>query len=56
MKLDEQVGRRQYAKRTPAMAIGVTDSVWSVLLLLRTAVLPTPCQSEFHATPKYLSR
>ncbi|WP_407572867.1 IS1 transposase [Deinococcus altitudinis] len=45
VKLDEPVGRRQYAKRTPAMAIGITDSVWSVLRLLRTAVLPTPCRS-----------
>lgn len=45
VKLDEPVGRRQYAKRTPAMAIGITDSVWSVLRLLRTVVLPTPCRS-----------
>ncbi|MGY2894857.1 IS1 family transposase [Deinococcus sp. UYEF24] len=45
MKLDEPVGRRQYTKRTPAMAIGITDSVWSVLRLLRTVVLPTPWRS-----------
>ncbi|MGY2895930.1 IS1 family transposase [Deinococcus sp. UYEF24] len=45
MKLDEPVGRRQYAKRTPAMAIGITDSVWSVLRLPRTVVLPTPWRS-----------
>ena len=45
IKLDEPVGRRQYAQRTPAMAIGITDSVWSVLHLLGTVVLPTPCRS-----------
>ncbi|CAM3187036.1 Transposase [Deinococcus saxicola] len=27
VKLDEPVGRRQYAQRTPAMAIGITDTV-----------------------------
>ena len=45
IKLDEPVGRRQYAQRTPAMAIGITDSVWSVLRLLGTVVLPIPCRS-----------
>jgi IS1 family transposase len=40
IKLDEPVGRRQYAKRTPAMVIGITDTVWSVLRLLGTVVLP----------------
>ena len=44
IKLDEPVGRRQYTKRTPAMANGITDSVWSVLRLLDTVVLPTPCR------------
>ena len=39
------VGRRQYAERTPAMAIGITDTVWSALRLLGTVVLPTPCRS-----------
>ena len=45
VRLDEPVGRRQFAKRTPAMAIGITDTVWSVLHLLGTVVLPTPCRS-----------
>lgn len=45
VKLDEPVKRRQYAQRTPAMAIGITDTVWSVLRLLGTVVLPTPCRS-----------
>ena len=45
VKLDEPVGRRQYAERTPAMAIGITDTVWSALRLLGTVVLPTPCRS-----------
>jgi hypothetical protein len=45
VRLDEPVGRRQFAKRTPAMAIGITDTVWSVLRLLGTVVLPTPCRS-----------
>ena len=45
VKLDEPVGRRQFAKRTPVMAIGITDTVWSVLRLLGTVVLPTPCRS-----------
>ena len=44
VRLDEPVGRRQFAKRTPAMAIGITDTVWSVLRLLGTVVLPTPCR------------
>ena len=35
----------QYAERTPAMAIGITDTVWSALRLLGTVVLPTPCWS-----------
>ena len=45
VKLDEPVGRHQFAKRTPAMAVGITDTVWSVLRLLNTVVLPTPCRS-----------
>ncbi|WP_202630425.1 IS1 family transposase [Deinococcus alpinitundrae] len=45
VKLEEPVGRRQYAQRTPAMAIGIADSVWSVLRLLSTAIMPTPCRS-----------
>ena len=45
VKLDEPVGRRQYAERTLAMAIGITDTVWSALRLLGTVVLPTPCRS-----------
>jgi len=45
IKLDEPVGRRQYAQRTPAMAIGITDSVWSVLRLLGTVVQPISCRS-----------
>ena len=45
VKLDEPVGRRQYEKRTPAMAIGIADALWSVLRLLGTVVLPTPCRS-----------
>ncbi|CAM3822176.1 Transposase [Deinococcus saxicola] len=45
VKLNEPVGRRQYAQRTPAMAIGITDTVWSVLRLLGTVVLPNPCRS-----------
>ncbi|WP_407542782.1 IS1 transposase (plasmid) [Deinococcus radiomollis] len=45
VKLDEPVGRRQYAQRTPAMAIGIADAVWSMLHLLRTVVLLTPCRS-----------
>ena len=44
-KLVEPVRRRQYAQRTPAMATGITDSMWSVLRLLGTVVLPTLCQS-----------
>jgi hypothetical protein len=31
------------------MAIGITDTVWSVLRLLVTVILPTPCQSWFPA-------
>ena len=38
VKLEEPVKRRQYAQRTPAMAIGITDTVWSVLRLLGTVV------------------
>ena len=45
VKLDEPVGRRQYVERTPAMAIGITDMVWSALRLLGTVVLPIPCRS-----------
>ena len=45
VKLDEPVGRRQYAERTPAMAIGITNTVWSALRLLGTVVLPIPCRS-----------
>lgn len=45
VKLAEPVGRRQYAQRTPAMAIGITDTVWSVLHLLGTVVTPHPCRS-----------
>ncbi|TNM72836.1 hypothetical protein FHR04_02665 [Deinococcus radiopugnans ATCC 19172] len=45
VKLDEPVRRRQYAQRTPAMAIGITDTVWSVLRLLGTVVVPNPCRS-----------
>ena len=45
VKLEEPMKRRQYAQRTPAMAIGITDTVWSVLRLLGTVVWPTPCRS-----------
>nr|WP_175607339.1 hypothetical protein [Deinococcus marmoris] len=45
VKLNEPVGRRQYAQRTPAMAIGITDTVWSVLRLLSTVVMKNPCRS-----------
>jgi IS1 family transposase len=38
LKLEEPVGRRQYVERTPAMASGVADHVWSVLELLRFVV------------------
>ena len=45
VKLEEPVKRRQYAQRTPVMAIGIADTVWSVLRLLGTVVWPTPCRS-----------
>lgn len=35
LKLDEPRGRQVYAPRTPAMAIGLTDRVWSMADLLR---------------------
>ena len=39
--LAEQVGCRQDAQRTSAMAIGIMDAVWSVLRLLVRVVPPT---------------
>lgn len=36
VKLEQPRGRRLYQPRTPAMAIGLTDAVWSVERFLRT--------------------
>jgi IS1 family transposase len=37
-KLKERVGRRLYMERSPAMAAGIADHVWSTLELLRVVV------------------
>lgn len=39
-KLEQPIGRRLYANRTPAMALGLTDEIWPIYRLLST-----PCQS-----------
>jgi IS1 family transposase len=40
LPLDEPQGRKLYQQRTPAMAAGLTDHVWSVAEVLRSPVYP----------------
>lgn len=39
VRLERRVGRRVYLERSPAMAAGIADRVWSVLELMRFVVL-----------------
>jgi IS1 family transposase/transposase-like protein len=40
IKLKEPIGRKLYLERTPAMAAGIADYVWTTLELLRVVVPP----------------
>ena len=38
--LESPVGKKRFQQRTPAMAIGLTDLVWTEAQILRTPVYP----------------
>jgi hypothetical protein len=40
LKLQMPIGRKLYQERTPAMAAGIADHVWTTLELLRVVVPP----------------
>ena len=39
-------GHRRWQARTPALAAGLTDHIWTVKELLMTVVLPTPINTK----------
>jgi hypothetical protein len=39
-------GQRRWQARTPALAAGLTDHLWTVKELLMTVVLPTPINTK----------
>jgi hypothetical protein len=46
VELAASYGQQRWQARTPAMAAGLTDHIWTIKELLTTVVIPTPINTE----------